>query len=368
MPSTSSLDSNLAPKAAGPEPLVWHDPASPPFRLAGFAWYETDRRFRRLPLSSFDVLEKINPRLNALANQTAGGQLRFYTDSTALSLRVELSSAAGLSCMTPAGQSGFDLYLGMDGQPLRMEAVTTFPYQASSYEAVLFEGYDRREKDILLHFPLYNGVRRLEIGLSPGARLAAPAPFATDRPLVFYGTSITQGGCASRPGMAYPNILSRRMNVRTLNLGFSGNAFGEPELADILGQIENPSGIVVDFEANGGWNGKLEQNLYAFLERLRQTHRDTPLLVVSRLPYQPETHNPSALLRREELRAFQRNAVEEFRQNGDSHITFLDGRTLLGEDFAECYVDAVHPTDLGFWKMADGLEPILRAMLTENLC
>lgn len=367
MSNISSIDSNMRLKEyEGEQPIIWHDPLSPPFRLSGFHWYNQDKTLRRLPLSSMTAIEKVNPRVNILANHTAGGQISFKTNSTSLSIKVTLSGCANMSTMTPLGISGFDCYMSCNNSPFYFEAASTFNADCSSYEAVLFEKRDGTEKEILLNMPLYNRVDEVLIGIDKSAFISPPREFKTKNPIVFYGTSITQGGCATRPGMAYTNIISRRLNANHINLGFSGNAFGEVELADVICEIKSPSAIIIDFEANGGLNGMMEKNLYRMIERIREVHAHTPVLVVSRLPYQPETHNPAALKRRADLREFQRNTVEQFKAKGDTNIFFLNGNTMLGDDFAECFVDAVHPTDLGFIRMADKLTPIIESMINNE--
>lgn len=364
MSKITEIDSNLKLKSyEGDNELIWYNPLEKPFRLSGFHWYEQEKLLRRLPSSTYDKIEKVNKKVNLLANNTAGGQVSFKTNSTSLCIKVKLPYRMNMSIMTPAGQSGFDCYISYDNSPLRFEAVTTFTAESIEYEAVLFEKRNNSLKEILLNFPLYNGVEEVIIGLDKQADILPPKDFDIKNPIVFYGTSITQGGCATRPGMAYTNIISRRLNANHINLGFSGNAFGEIELADAINLITNPSAIIIDFEANGGLNGMLEKNLYNFIKRIREIHTTTPILVISRLPYQPETHSQNALDRRTELRNFQLETVNKFKTNGDENIYFLNGNTMLGDDFADCYVDAVHPTDLGFSKMADKLTPIIKAMV-----
>ncbi len=363
MSKIGSIDKNMAVNLVGEDStLTWYDPLLPPFRLSGFHWYKQDKALNRLPKSSFDEIEKVNQKVNRLATNTAGGQIAFKTNSTKLCIKVKLPCRSNMSTMTPAGQSGFDCYMSYNSSPFYFEAVTAFDASKAEYEVVLFENRGTEDKEILLNFPLYNGVDEVSLALDSSAYICEPSEFEVKNPIVFYGTSITQGGCASRPGMAYTNIISRRLNANHLNLGFSGNAFGEIELANTINLIDSPSCIIIDFEGNGGLNGMLEKNLYQLIERIRTVHSNTPILVVSRFPYQPETHSQKALDRRTELREFQRQTVNQFREKGDQSIYFLNGSTLLGDDFAECSVDTVHPTDLGFMRMADKLTPIIKAM------
>jgi lysophospholipase L1-like esterase len=163
--------------------------------------------------------------------------------------------------------------------------------------------------------------------------------------------------------MAYTNILSRRLNIECVNLGFSGNGRGEPEVAEAIAQIANPACFVLDYEANAGSGGILERTLPGFIGILRKDHPEVPVLVVSKIGFAEELYNCEAAGRKVFLRDYQRNMVEDLRRNGDENIHFLDGIELLGDSFDECTVDGVHPTDLGFWRMAEKLEPVIRKLL-----
>jgi len=188
-------------------------------------------------------------------------------------------------------------------------------------------------------------------------------PFALPRPVVVYGTSITQGGCAARPGMAWTNILSRRLNVEFINLGFSGSGRGEPEVAETISEIPNPACFILDFEANSGGIGPLRERFPEFIRILRERHPKVPILVISAVPHAIERLIERVLQERIERREFQRGVVGEFRRRGDKLLYFQDGGELLGEDFEECSVDGVHPTDLGFMRMANGLMPVVTGIL-----
>jgi lysophospholipase L1-like esterase len=218
-------------------------------------------------------------------------------------------------------------------------------------------------RNITLNFPLYMGVEEVLIGLDAEAEVVPPQEYSLKGPVIFYGTSITQGGCASRPGMAYTNILSRKMNVECINLGFSGNGRGEPELAAIIAQIEKPACIVLDYEANAGAEGVMERTLGNFIQILRKVHPYVPILVVSKIRFAREYYNRELLDNMQCLKQFQWDTVEFLKNKGDNHIYFFDGSTLLGEDFDECTVDGIHPSDLGFSRMAKGLESILTKIL-----
>ena len=359
------LDPNMRLSPGTPaEELVWRSPREEPFRISGFAWFHADGKYRRLPVAPS---HPIRPEVDALANCTAGGQIRFRTDSTCLALRVELSAPAGMYHMPATGQCGFDCYIGEPGSQ-RYAATTRYDHKEKAYECVLLRFPKREMRTVTLNFPLYQGVEQVEIGLDPDARVAAPPPYRSDKRVILYGTSITQGGCASRPGMAYPNILSRRIPLEFINLGFSGNGRGEPEMARIIGEIPNPALLVLDYEANVGTPERMRETLPAFIRIYREAHPDVPILVLSRIRYARDDWEEETRMKREENLRIQRETVERFRRDGDGRVYFHDGSDLLGEaDFFECTVDGVHPTDLGFMRMADRLKPILERLLAETL-
>ncbi len=353
------FDENMRIGGPSQADLEWHSPKKSPFRLEGFAWFQRDGLYRRMPRKP---KHRLSEAVEALANCTAGGQIRFQTDSRKLVLRVQLIARANMDHMAPTGQCGFDCYLGPQGHQ-RYLSTTRLPADKSFYEFTLFDFPKKSLRNITLNFPLYQGVQEVRIGLEPEARVKPPLPFVNDRPIVIYGTSITQGGCASRPGMAYTNILSRRLNRPVVNLGFSGSGRGEPEVARIISEIKNPACLVLDYEANCNGLEKLRETFPEFIRILRAAHPRTPILALTRYRYASECVNAAEFKARLARRDFQAGVVRTLRKKGDRWIFFRDASNLLGKDFDECTVDGVHATDLGFMRMADALTPVLRALL-----
>ncbi len=342
------------------EGICWYTPNDAPFALAGFAWFARERIYRRLPRAPRHPLP---PAVDDLANNTAGGQIRVQTDSTVLKVRVKLAGAAGMDHMPATGQCGFDLYVGPPTQQ-RYLSTTRLNPREDQYECQLLSAPDRALRNLTLNFPLYQGVQEVLVGLDADAKLLPPPPYADLRPIIIYGTSITQGGCASRPGMAYTNIISRRMNREIINLGFSGNGRGEPELAEVIADIPNPALLVMDYEANCAGVQHIQDTLPPFIRIFRAAHPDVPILVISRIPgsgivlYDSSRHALAA------CRDAQRDIVDALSTEGLPGLHFRDGGNLLGDDYDECTVDGCHPTDLGFLRMADGIQPMLEALLS----
>ena len=161
--------------------------------------------------------------------------------------------------------------------------------------------------------------------------------------------------------MAYPNILSRRLNAEFVNLGFSGNGMGEPALAHLINQIKDKQMLILDYEANV--HDKIKLTLESFIDIVRSNNKTLPILVISKIRYAAEIYNEASLKRQKSVAAFQKALVEKKKASGDHNIYYLDGGKLLGENADECTVDGIHPTDFGFMKMANGIEPVIREIL-----
>ena len=337
--------------------VTWHSPKESPFAIVGLAWFAKEKRYRRLPQHP---AHPIRESVDSLANSTAGAQIRFRTDSRRLLLRVRLLAPGSMDHMPATGQCGFDCYLGTAEGPKYL-TTTRDHRDVVSYESSVFGFPDAARRDVTLNFPLYQGVEEVQVGLDPDAVVEPPPPYEDDRRVVVYGTSITQGGCASRPGMAHTNILSRWLNLEFINLGFSGNGRGEPELARLMAEIDRPGCFVLDYEANA--RDTLRDTFEPFIRILRESHAETPILAVSRPRSAGERFHEDALCRRLDNRQYQHDVVRRLQDAGDEGTHFQDGGELFGEDWEECTVDGGHPTDLGFLRMAEGLAPVLRGVL-----
>lgn len=338
------------------EDLKWLLPIDEPFKLSGFPWFLQDKCYRRLPK---EPQYKISEEIDILANCTAGGQIRFRTNSNSVAVKVKLSGAANMVHMPATGQCGFDCYAGIS-EKVYYCGTSKFDHTKIEYEYTFFKMKNKSWKNIIINFPLYQGVEKVLVGLEAWAEVEAPLKYETDKKIIFYGTSITQGGCASRPGMAYTNILSRKLNMEVINLGFSGNGKGEPELSKLIADIEKPACLVLDYEPNCISTELLSKTLPEFIRVYREVHPKIPILVVSRILYAMDRYDEEICKARLERKAIQKNTVAKYKSMGDSFIYFYDGEALLGEDFEECTVDGIHPNDLGFLRIAEGLEkPLL---------
>lgn len=355
----AKIDRFMQARPAAEEGVRWLAPFEPPLALEGFAFFAQDGAYRRLPLDSDAVFSRIGrTALTELGTNTAGGCVRFRSSTGRVLVKARLASACAMHHMPSTGQGGFDCYLRRPGGAWRYGGPSVFGHGETFYTAALWNGGDREEKEFLIHFPLYTGVEEVWVGVDADAAVEAPAPRAADGTAAVYGTSIDQGGCASHPGMAFPAILARALDTQIYNFGFSGNACLEPEMADVLARVPGLRLLVVDVEANAGPLGYLGR-MPAFLARLRTACPRLPILVVS-APLGPlEAQLPGRVAQKDAWRAAQKDAVVQARTDGDTNIAFLDGRTLWPDGGEECTVDGVHPTDLGFYFMAQNLLPVL---------
>ena len=357
VPTSQKLDPNMALNVADEDGIVWLDPGNEPFDLNGFEWIEKDSVYRRLPVHPD---WEIRDAVDQLANHTAGGQIRFSTNSRRLLIKVKLRERSGMYHMPATGQSGFDLYIH-NGETKRYIRTTRFPHDTIQYQVELFNADDQEMRSFILNFPLYNGVNSVLIGIEKDTHIKEPPSLSYPGKFVIYGTSITQGGCVARPGMAYSNILSRRLDAHFVNLGFSGNGRGEPALAHLINQISGLTFIILDYEANA--SKTIVNTINPFVDILREKHPDTPILIMSKIRYASAAVGSPADKSLMHNRDFQRNLVEKRNKAGDKNIFFLDGSTVLGEDYDECTVDGVHPTDLGSIRIADALTEAINLIL-----
>ena len=357
-PDLKDIDKNMGFENRSADGMDWYTVDDEGFSLEGLYWRKPGGPFRRIP-SNVEA-----PRgVEALAGNTAGVMLRFCSDATEIRINALFENRGYMDHMTTVGMMGFDLYVG-SGTNKCYARTSRFDPKSNEYTVTIWGPDVTKEmREFTLHFPLYAQPDMVKIGLSCGAKVAPAAPWKDPRPVVSYGTSIQQGGCATRPGMCHTNILSRKLNRPFINLGFSGSGRGEPVMAEVIAEIENPALLILDYDANAGVEG-LRNTLSNFIDILRAKHAGVPILLVSRLPYASEFYNPevSAPIRRE-LTQIHQNELAKRRAAGDNNIYFLDGSTLYGDDPSECTVDGVHATDYGFAQVARNMAPVIEKII-----
>lgn len=338
--------------------LVWYDIKL--LGVEGRGWNETQTKtyYDRLPGKAEGV---VRPPVWSLSQDSAGMLVRFRTNASQISARWTVRKPnLAMNHMPATGVSGLDLYVRDAEGKLRWVAVGR--PSATTNQQGLLSGLEPEWREYWLYLPLYNGVDSVYLGINANAELAKAEPWPAEqaKPILFYGTSITQGGCASRPGMPHPAILGRRLNRPTINLGFSGNGIMEPEVAKLLAEAD-PSVYVIDCLPN--MNGpQVAERVEPLVKTLRAAHPDTPIVLVEDRTFTNAFLIKSSQQHHETSRAALKAGYDHLVAEGVKGLYYIPGENLLAAD-GEGTVDGSHPTDLGFVQQADAMEPILKEAL-----
>ena len=324
------------PVSAFDEELVYYDIKNAPIALYG-VFFENGA-FRRIPE---ELAHRVNKECIALHSNTAGGRAKFRTDSTLISLKVRVRNPKHYPHCTLAMTSGFDLYVG---QPEEYRATFLPPADVKDEYTATVRFDIREEREITINFPHYCDVLSLEIGLEQDAILKPGAGYLPKKPIVYYGSSITQGACASRPGNTYENRIIRELPIDYVNLGFSGSARGEDSMAQYIAGLDM-SVFVCDYDYNAPTVEHLRQTHEKLFRTVRAKHPHLPVVMLTRPKFRLTAEE-------EEKRAIVRQTYENALTNGDKNVYYIDGPTLMQYAENDCSVDGAHPNDLGFYSMA----------------
>jgi len=339
--------------------VLWYDIRD--LSIEGKGWQDTEEFYDRLPLRAKGV---VRDPVWDLSQQSAGICARFAADATAIKVRWSLrNESLGMEHMPATGVSGLDLYIRTEDGGWGWLAVGR-PSQYPINQKDLVNRLPAGWHEFLLYLPLYNGVSSVQIGIAPESSIskAPPRPTERTRPICFYGTSIVQGGCASRPGMVHTAILGRRLDWPVINLGFSGNGRMEIELARFMAELD-PAVYVIDCLPNME-PAQVTERAVPFVKILREARPDTPIVLVENIAYQGSPYLPARLEGYTSKNAALRQAYQQMIDIGMKGVFYLPCEHLLGHD-EEATVDGTHPTDLGFMRMADAMGPILRQALRD---
>lgn len=355
-----SLIALLSPLYAQQPSLRWVQISSAPLEVDGLPWFaENGGELSRLPVKLKDSYRK---PVWELAQSPSGGRIRFRTNSTHMSIRLEYPKAPDMTNMHAFGQTGVDLYV--NGTYWNTAIASRDSKPGLVQEHSFYEDQPRVYREITIYLPLYMPVKVLGIGIDADAEIQAPKPFALKKPIVFYGTSITQGGCASRSGMSYEAILGRMLNVDFVNLGFSGNGKGDPAMARTVASID-ASYYVLDFAQNNPTVESLAKVYEPFIDTIRSKHPETPILVITPIYSAHEAGLANSKL--VGMRALIRRVAAQRIAAGDKNIQIVEGTDLIGSSRADGLVDGTHPNDLGFEWMAEGLAARISTVLGLNM-
>lgn len=337
--------------------IVFYDVLEKPFGVHG-VFYQ-DGKFRRIPQS---VAKEVSEGVSELHACTSGGRIRFTTDSPYVAIRAKLGKITKLSLLPITGSTGFDLYGKADGKN-RHEGTFVPPFDMTDgYESIIeFKEKSTKEpvskmREITINLPLYSEVEMLLVGLSKDARLEAPSPYVNKKPVVYYGHSITMGGCASRPGNSYPAILSRSFNIDFINLGFAGSALGEAQIARYISELDMEM-LVYDYDHNAPSLSHLEKTHRQMFEIIRRKNPRLPIIMMSSTTM--PRFSDEVYKRRDLIENNYFNAV----RSGDENVYFIDGRKIYENMDSDSTVEGVHPNDIGFKYIAQCLSPLFEEIL-----
>ncbi len=359
----TKIDPNLATIAVSDEDDVqWISAHDERLTLYGVYYDKSEGRYRRMPATD---AEKVSKAVAGLSTHTSGGRIRFVTDSKYIAIKAAIPTARPMTHMTMRGSMGFGVYAdGFFENSYSPDAKAHIQDLANSTTKSYFatknmlchkisQGNDGKSV-IDVYFPLYGGVLELYIGVARGSVVEKGPKYKYEKPMVFYGSSITQGGCVSHPGNDYTAIISRRLDADYINLGFSGNGNAEDAMVDYLNAID-ASLYAFDYNMFAKYPDRVLPPHYSIYQRLREKHPDVPILLYDKPAYD-YTSYPE---REEIIRSTYERAVAE----GDKLIAHVHARELFGDENRDiCTVDASHPTDYGALKMADALTPVIKAL------
>jgi len=315
------------------------------FQIIGKGFQDTESLYDRLPKH---LKNQIRPDLWNLSKNSAGIAIRFCSNTSTIRIRWDNLFVNNMSHMAATGVRGLDLYAYEKGN---WQYISTAKPEAKITEKTLISNMPSLNREYMLYLPLYDGIQKVEIGIDVESKIfnpKIPVP-QTGNPIVFYGTSITQGGCASRPGMAYPSIIARKMNIETINFGFSGNGLMDWEILDEMLRI-NASCYVIDCLPNCNLQ-RVNERGYQFIKRLLNEKSDTPVIMVEDVGFTQAYFNPEINEQIEQKNKAWERIYNRLREEGNDNLYYFPNNNLAGNDF-EGTVDGRHFTDLGFQRFS----------------
>ena len=336
------LDKNFEVKTSiDKEDICFLNIEQQPFKIYGV--FKENGRYLRMPE---EVAKTVSESVYRLNEYTAGGRVRFVTNSPYVAIKVRQGVINRGSHSTLVSNMGFDLYVGNDFVKPFIPPMDS----KDGYESIIEFPTDEK-REITIHFPRSSSVEDVYVGVQKDAVIEEPTPYKNTKPIVYYGSSITQGGCASRTGMLYQNIVSRRFNYDYINLGFSGNAKGEQEISDYIKNLDM-SLFVLDYDHNAPTPQHLRETHERFYKNVREKNPELPIILMSRPKFELNEEETERL---EIIKTTFKNAVNA----GDKNIYLLDNKDLTSICKNDGTVDGCHPTDFGFVSMAKALGDLI---------
>lgn len=330
--------------------LTFFDPQQAPFRIYGV--FKENGKFRRMPEA---VAKSVSAGVYSLHTHTAGGRVRFITDSPYVAIKAK-GMPSRMDHFALTGCGGYDMYMDEGTEEgIRYAGTFRMPYHMEDEFENVLDFPEKRERVITINLPLYGEVEHFWIGLQDGCCLKEAPEYKITKPVVYYGSSITQGGCASKPGSSYQSILERKFDCDYINLGFSGNAKAEDEMIEYIKGLDM-SVFVYDYDHNAPTIEHLQATHNKMFMAIREAHPDLPILILPRPKYY--------LTPGEEERAkIVKDTYLAAKARGDEHVYHITGKKLMELVRDNGTVDNCHPTDSGFFSMALAIGEVFEKIL-----
>lgn len=334
----------------------WYDVSFENFDIYGLVPENDGILTRRIPI---EIAEKVSSGVLGQSGYGAGGRILLSTDSAFVALKVEYAAGAVPTVCNHCFSYGFDLYkFDKNEKDVFVGAYRPgdgFNFHTAEYK--VNTGNNGEMTCYTLNMPHFCEVKKLYIGLKKGCKLGKSKKYRNDEPVVFYGSSITHGAAAGRPGNTYENFISQKYNIDYINLGFAGNAKGEVSMAEYISGLEMCA-FVCDYDHNAPDKKHLMDTHYRFYEIIRKAHPDIPYIMISK----PDFFTNS--IANDKRRSVIIESYNKAIASGDKNVYFIDGETLFEGDFYEsCTSDGCHPNDLGFYRMANKIGAVIAQVL-----
>ncbi len=305
-----------------------------------------ENRYDRLPLSYKEIVRK---PVWELSKASAGMSIRFFSNSTSISVKWAVLNNFKMDHMAETGIKGIDLYFNNKSN---WQYLNTARPQGINNEYVLINNMASEMREFKMFLPLYDGLVNIEVGIDTNSVIKKPLK-NHNKPIIFYGTSITQGGCASRPGMAHTNIISRKLNIDCINFGFSGNGRMEQPIAKLISEL-NPAFYVIECLPNMMNAEQIANRTIPLVKTIREKRPETAIVFVENFIYEPSILDKEMDENINKLNTALKTEYTKMIEGGFDNIFYVDSENATGDDH-EGTVDGVHFTDLGFIRYADFL-------------
>lgn len=380
------IDKNFKPSGVSSNDLVWQNCKNKPFDVRGVFYSEKDKAYMRFPV---EEAEKIGLGYMVYADCSAGGRIRFVTNSPKIAIKVTARVAEGVvsssatltnlygisvyngkkfmgkiapelsAVLSAIGDTPMTYFAGADSAYTRMQDFRDGKYKVEYAGELNFEKHTDLKPPYLitLCLPLYGGVRDVLVGVKDGCTVFEPPKYKHDNYICFYGSSVTHGGCATRPGCDYVNLLSQMLDSDVYNIGLTGSAKGGKDAEEYLAKL-NPSIYFIDYDHNSPSVEHYSQTHYPLYKAIRTARPTTPIVFATRVgaDYYLDDYQQRIEVVKE--------TVRKAKEYGDNNVYFIDGSKIFPfTTGGDCTIDGCHPNDLGFKLMADAFYPVLKEIL-----